>query len=77
MFSMICTRPNIAQVVRVVSRFMANLRRAHWNIVKRIFRYIKGTSNVALCFGGLEFIVKGYVNSNFAGDLDKRKYITS
>ena len=33
-------------------------------------RYIKGTSNVALCFR-LEFIVKGYVDSDFSGHLDK------
>ena len=57
----------------VVSKFMANPGREHWNIVKKILRYVKGTSDVALCFGGSEFIVKGYVDSDFVGDLDKRK----
>ena len=51
-FVMICTRPDIAQAMGIVSWFMANLGRGHWNIVKMILRYIKGTSNVALCFGG-------------------------
>ncbi|XP_027337749.1 BURP domain-containing protein 5-like [Abrus precatorius] len=55
---------------------MADPGREHWNVVKRILRYIKGTSNVALCFEGSEFIVKGYVDSDFAGDLDKRKSTT-
>ena len=36
-------------------------------------RYIKGTSNVALYYGGSDFTVKGYVDSDFVGDLDKRK----
>jgi hypothetical protein len=52
---------------------MANPGREHWNAVKRILRYIKGTSDVALCFGGSEFVVRGYVDSDFAGDLDRRK----
>ena len=30
MFVMICTRPNIAQAIRVVSRYMANPGREHW-----------------------------------------------
>jgi ATP-binding cassette subfamily B (MDR/TAP) protein 1 len=50
MFAMICIRPNIAQAIRVVSRYMANSGREHWNIIKRILRYIKGTSDAALCY---------------------------
>ena len=40
------------------------------NIVKRILRYIKETTNATSCFGGSEFIIKYYVDSNFASDLD-------
>lgn len=76
MYAMICTRPDIAQAVGAVSRFMADPGKEHWNVVKRILRYIKGTSDVALCFGGLEFGVRGYVDSDYAGDLDKRKSTT-
>ena len=76
MYAMICTRPDIAQAVGVVSRFMAIPSREHWNIVKMLLRYVKGTSDEALCLEGSEFIVKGYVDSDFAGDLDKRKSTT-
>jgi ATP-binding cassette subfamily B (MDR/TAP) protein 1 len=55
---------------------MANPGRKHWNTIKRILRYIKGTSDAVLYYGGLEFTVKGYVDSDFAGDLEKRKSIT-
>ncbi|GJW52504.1 hypothetical protein Tco_0096589 [Tanacetum coccineum] len=48
MFAMICTRPDIAHAVGVVSRYMAKPGREHWEAVKRILRYIKGTSDVAL-----------------------------
>ncbi|GMJ14768.1 hypothetical protein HRI_005146000 [Hibiscus trionum] len=76
MFAMICTRPDIAQAVGVVSRYMANPGREHWNAVKRILRYIKGTLNVALCYGGSDFLISGYVDSDYAGDLDKSKSTT-
>ena len=48
----------------------------HWNAIKRILRYIKGTSNAVLCYGGSEFTIKAYVDLDFAGDLDKRKSTT-
>ncbi|GAA0167487.1 transmembrane signal receptor [Lithospermum erythrorhizon] len=59
-----------------VSRYIANPGREHWSNVKRVLRYVKGTSNVALCYGGSHFICSVYVDSNFAGDLDKRKSTT-
>ncbi|KAL4376081.1 hypothetical protein GQ457_02G039440 [Hibiscus cannabinus] len=76
MFAMICTRPDIAQAVGVVSRYMVNPGREHWNAVKRILRYIKGSLNVALCYRGSDFLISGYVDSDYARDLDKSKSTT-
>lgn len=76
MYVMICTRLAILQAIRVVGRFMADLGKEHWNVVMRILRYIKGTWCVALGVGRSQLIVKGYVDSNFASDHDKRKSIT-
>ncbi|KAE8660160.1 acyl-CoA dehydrogenase family member 10-like [Hibiscus syriacus] len=76
MFAMICTRPDIAQAVGVVSRYMANPGKEHWNTVKRILRYIKGTLNNLLCYGRSNLLINGYVDSDYAGDLDKSKSTT-
>ena len=76
MLAMICTRPDIAQAVGAVSRYMANPSGEYWIAVKKILRYIRGISDVALCNGGSEFTVRGYINSDFAGDIDKRKSTT-
>ncbi|GJR76714.1 hypothetical protein Tco_0089079 [Tanacetum coccineum] len=76
MFAMICTRPDIAHAVGVVSRYMAKPGKNHWEAVKRILRYIKGTSDVALCYGESGLTVKGYVDSDYAGDLDGSKSTT-
>ncbi|GJZ97608.1 gag-pol polyprotein [Tanacetum coccineum] len=76
MFAMICTRPDIAHAVGVVSRYIAKPGKKHWEVVKRILRYIKGTSDVALCYGESGLTVKGYVDSDYAGDLDGSKSTT-
>ncbi|GJS34883.1 retrovirus-related pol polyprotein from transposon TNT 1-94 [Tanacetum coccineum] len=76
MFAMICTRLDIAHAVGVVSRYMAEPGREHWEAVKRILRYVKGTSDVALCFGDSDLTIKGYVDSDYAGDLDGSKSTT-
>lgn len=51
MYAMVCTRPDLAHAVSVVSRFMANPGKDHWIAVKRIFRYLRGTSDVGLIYG--------------------------
>ena len=49
MYSMVCTRPDIAHTVGVVSRYMANPRKEHWEVVKWLLRYLRGTSSTSLC----------------------------
>ena len=34
MYAMVCTHPNISHAVRVVSRFLENPGKAHWEVVK-------------------------------------------
>ena len=52
MYAMICTRPDLAHAVSVVSRFMEESGKEHWQAVKRIFRNLRGTSDVGLIYGG-------------------------
>lgn len=78
MYAMVCTRPDIAQAVGVVSKYMANPGKEHWNAVKWILRYLKGTKDLGILFERKhesESVV-GYVDSDFAGDLDKRRSTT-
>jgi hypothetical protein len=68
MYTMVCTRPNISHAVGFVSRYMKNIGKEHWEEVKWILRYLKDTDTHALCFGGSYTVLKGYVDSNMAGD---------
>lgn len=73
MYAMVCTRPDIAHAVGVVSRYLSNPGKEHWEAVKWILRYLKGTSKVCLCYGGAEPVLECYTDSDMAGDLDSRK----
>ncbi len=53
MYAMLCTWPDLAYPISMVSQHMANLNIEHWIIVKRIFRYLQSTLQFKLCFGGL------------------------
>ncbi|GJU70104.1 retrovirus-related pol polyprotein from transposon TNT 1-94 [Tanacetum coccineum] len=80
MYAMVCTRPDLAHAVSVVSRYMHNPGKIHWEAFKCILRYLKGTSNIGLSFeksrASLNGVV-GYIDSDYAGDLDARKSLYS
>lgn len=76
MYAMVCTRPDIAHAVGVVSRFLSNPGKEHWAAVKWILRYLRGTSRICLCFGRGEPMLDGYTDSDMAGDVDSRKSVS-
>jgi hypothetical protein len=78
MYAMVCTRPDLAHAVSIISRYMANPGREHWNAVKWIFRYLKGTAEHGILFSrqpGTNSVI-GYVDANYAGDVDDRRSTT-
>ena len=57
MYAMVCTRPDIAHAVGVVSRFLSNPAKEHWESVKWILRYLKGTLGMCLCLRKATFLL--------------------
>ncbi|TNV97314.1 hypothetical protein C5H24_12810, partial [Xylella fastidiosa] len=45
-------------------------------VVKWIMRYLRGTTDLPLCFGKGKLTVQGYVDADFAGDQDTRRSTT-
>ena len=76
MYAMVCTRPDIAHAVGVVSRFISRPGKQHWETVKWILRYLKGLSDTCLCFTDASLKLQGYVDANFASDIDNKKSTT-
>ena len=52
---------------------MANPGKAHWDVVKSIMTYLKGTKSKCLCYGKGPLELKGFYDSNMVGDVDTRK----
>lgn len=70
-YLMVCTRPDIAFAVGVASRKLENPCKADWLKVKRILRYLKGTSTL-----GVEYrrdvsrgILEGFSDADHGGDV--------
>ncbi|GJW44243.1 hypothetical protein Tco_0073042 [Tanacetum coccineum] len=79
MYLMVCTRPDIAYALSVVSRYLANPSKNHWEAMKWILKYLRGIANVGLVYGtncGNHVDVTGFVDSNYAKDPDKGRSIT-
>ena len=74
MYAMVATRPDIAHAVGIISRFMHNPDRAHWNAVKHIFRYLVGTQDYGIAFVPDEpSSLVGYTDSDYRGCINSRK----
>ncbi|KAL4559836.1 hypothetical protein LXL04_031982 [Taraxacum kok-saghyz] len=73
MYAMVCTRPDIAHAVGVVSRFLSNPGKKHWEAVRWIFRYLRGTSKLGITFGNGPPNLVGFTDSDMAGNKDNMK----
>ena len=73
MYAMVCTRPDIAHAVGVVSRYMSNPGIQHWEAVKWILRYLKKTADIGLCFKKGQIKLSGFCDADLAGDLDSSR----
>jgi len=77
MYGIVCSRPDIAYAVSIVSQFMANPGIVHCQALKWVLRYLNGSLK-----GGLKYTraaqgkdaLEGYVDS--AGNVDTRKSLS-
>ena len=68
------TRLDLMYVVCLLSRFMANPTKLHWQAAKRVLRYLIGTVDLGIFYqkeGNKELMA--YTESDYAGDMDDRK----
>ena len=72
MYLSVCTRPDISTAVSFLSRFVNSPKWHHWLAVKRVLRYLRGTSNYGLKLGFKQPVLYGYSDSNWGEDLDTR-----
>ncbi|KAK6143244.1 hypothetical protein DH2020_023592 [Rehmannia glutinosa] len=69
-----CTRSDILYTVGVVSRFMETPTSTHMKVAKRILRYLKCMLDFRMFYTSSDdYTLKGFCDSEFAGDIDNRK----
>jgi hypothetical protein len=68
----LATRPDIAFAVATVARFAANPGPAHWDAVKRIYRYLAGTRDLWLTYGETRRVLEGYADADGSMTEDRR-----
>ena len=76
-------RPDISHAANMVSRFQENPGKIHWQAAKRILRYLKGKSNLALVYKQDEnsnynshIKINAYTDADWGGDEDGRRSTT-
>ncbi|XP_015163281.1 uncharacterized mitochondrial protein AtMg00810-like [Solanum tuberosum] len=72
------TRPDISFAVQQVSQFMQAPRHLHLVAVRRIIRYLLGTSTHGLFFpSGSPILLNAFTDSDWAGCLDTRRSVSA
>jgi hypothetical protein len=68
------TRPNIAFTVNKVSQYMYQPTEDHWNVVKRILRYVAGIIHYDFQFyRNSPLQIHSYSDADWAGNVDDRR----
>ncbi|CAJ2661640.1 unnamed protein product [Trifolium pratense] len=68
------SRPDILFSVCLCARFQSDPRESHLTAVKRIFRYLKGTTNLGLLYKkSNDYVLNGFCDADYAGDKIERK----
>lgn len=77
MYLMLATRPDLCFALGYPSRFQDCATDVHWNHLKRILRYLRGSKEMRLVYkrGNAKPLI-GYVDADWANDVDERKSTT-
>lgn len=77
MYAMVGSRPDLAYAVGLVSRFMSRPGKMHWEAVKWLLSYMKGSADVQLVYTQeKEFKIQGYCDSDYGGDRDRSRSLS-
>lgn len=77
MYCALATRPDLAQTLSILSKYNSCPREQHWQAVKRVFRYLKGTLDFGLVYRKVnELKLICYTDADWAGDHDNRRSIS-
>lgn len=71
MYAMVCTRPDLAHSISVVSKFLKNPKQIHCDLIRHIYQYVRGNLDLALSYkstGTTDLI--GYADAAYGNNFD-------
>lgn len=57
---MIWSALDLAHAVGTVSRYMSDLGKEHWELVKWLLKYLKETTSTSLLYGNGKLVLEGF-----------------
>lgn len=76
MYAAQLTLPDICYALSMLSKFNRNPGMPHWNAVKRVLRYLKGTINRKLVYRNSDEDLLGFCDADYARNIDDRRSVT-
>ena len=73
LFTAQITKADICCAVNMLSRFSQNPCKAHWNAVKQVMRYLKGTIDKGLIYNGKSSEIIVFCDADWASGIDSRR----
>ena len=64
MYAALGMHPDIAFAVQTISHFSTKAGLAHWEAVKQVFCYLKGTADLWLSYGMMKMKLTGYTDAD-------------
>ena len=76
MYAAMGTRPDVTYAMTALSQFMQNPGRAHWDALKRVLRYLKGTRELWLVYGDNHDGLRGFSDADWGSSTEHRHSIS-
>ena len=75
MYAMVFTRLDISHLVGLLSQYMMNPGKEHWTSIKKVFKYLCGTTYFSIFYHGnsQDVRVNGFVDSDWDGKIAGRR----
>ena len=68
-YAQVCTCLDLAFVTGLVGRFQSNPRTEHWELVKKVLRYLQGMKSLMMTYRRSDSLhIVGSSDSDYAGD---------
>ncbi|CAK9816458.1 Retrovirus-related Pol polyprotein from transposon TNT 1-94 [Anthophora quadrimaculata] len=67
------TRPDIAFAAGTLSRYSSDPGKTHWELAKRVLRYLKDTIHYGIHYVKDKERLRAYTDTDWAGDIDDRR----